>query len=187
VVRLTAVFHSRGRPLPRASAWLVVAAWAVSACSPPLDWRELRPSDSGIQLQLPCKPQRHERSVVLAGQRHKLVLLACQADGLTWALAFADLADPARLGAGLQELAQAAQANITAGPPQAAPLQVPGATPHAASQRAKLQGKLPDGQAVQMHYAVFTHGTQVYQATVLGPGVADAAADTFMASLRFAR
>jgi hypothetical protein len=186
VAGLTAVLSSGGLPLW--GGWLAIsaAALALSACSPALDWRELRPSDSRLQLQLPCKPQRHERSVALAGQRHKLVLLACQADGLTWAVAFADLTDPARLGVGLQELAQAAQANIAASPPVTAPLQVPGATPHAASQRAKLQGKLPDGQAVQMHYAVFAHGTQVYQVTALGPAVADTAADTLMASLRFA-
>jgi hypothetical protein len=159
---------------------------ALVACSPALDWRELRPADSGAQLMLPCKPQRHERTVALAGQRQKLVMLSCQADGQTWALAFADLADPARLGAGLQELAQAAQTNIAAGSPQSLPLQVPGATPHPASQRAKLLGKLPDGQPVQMQVAVFAHGTRVFQATALGPGLADSAAETFMASLRFA-
>ncbi len=160
------------------------ASAALLACSPALDWRELRPADSGAQLMLPCKPQRHERTVALAGQPQKLVMLSCQADGQTWALAFADLADPSRLGAGLQALAQAAQTNIGAGSPQSLPLKVPGATPHPASQRAKLLGKLPDGQAVQMQYAVFAHGTRVYQATALGPALADTAAETFMASLR---
>ena len=48
----------------------------------------------------------------------------------------------------------------------------------------RLQGRLPDGRAVQMQLAVFARGTQVFQATVLGDAVPDDAAETFFASLR---
>ena len=43
-----------------------------------------------------------------------------------------------------------------------------------------MTGKLPDGQAVQMQMAVFTRGTLVYQASVLGERVTDEAAQTFL-------
>ena len=61
---------------------------------------------------------------------------------------------------------------------------IPGATPNDTSRRLRLQGRLPDGRAVQMQLAVFARGTQVFQATVLGDAVPDDAAETFFASLR---
>jgi hypothetical protein len=61
---------------------------------------------------------------------------------------------------------------------------VPGATPHPGSRRLRLEGRRPDGQPVQMQLALFTHGTSVYQATVLGERVSDELATTYFESLR---
>ena len=52
------------------------------------------------------------------------------------------------------------------------------------SQRLLLQGKLPDGTRVTLHAAVFSHGTQVFQASVLGGQVSAEAADMFFDALR---
>jgi hypothetical protein len=66
----------------------------------------------------------------------------------------------------------------------AAALVVPGATAHPGSRRLRLEGRRPDGQPVQMQLALFTHGTRVYQATVLGQRVPDELAATYFESLR---
>jgi hypothetical protein len=160
------------------------AAWALSACAPALDWREVRPKDSQVQLLFPCKPAEQARRVQLAGQSVRLSLHACSAGGQTWALAHADLGDPAHIGAALGELMASAAANLgtVPGPPEA--LQVAGATPHAGSVRLRLAGQLPDGKAVREEVAVFTYGTRVYQATALGADLPQEAAQTFIASLR---
>ncbi len=136
-----------------------------------------------MRALFPCKPQLHERRVTLAGGSLKLSLMACEAGGQTWGLAGADLGDPARLAAALDELAAAAGANVAAGA-RAASAPVPGATPHAGNRRLRLDGRRPDGQAVQMQVAVFAHGTRVYQATALGDRLPDELADTFFGSLR---
>jgi hypothetical protein len=164
-----------------------VFAGALAACAPALDWRDIRPADSGVQLQFPCKPTSQQRRVPLAGATVNLVLYACAADGLTWGLGYADVGDPARVGPALAELAAAAAANLNAAPAQPVPLQPPGATPHAASLRSHLQGRLPDGKPVQMDVVVFTHGTQVFQASVLGERLPGEAVETFLGSVRFAR
>ncbi len=136
---------------------------------------------------LPCQPHGQERRVLLAGQLVRLAVHACSANGQTWGLAFTDVDDPARLGAALDALRAAAVANIGAtGATQARPLAVPGATPNPASGRARVAGRLPTGEAVQMDVAVFSHGTKVFQATVLGRQLADEQAQTFFASIRFA-
>lgn len=164
---------------------LAGGTFMLAACAPALDWRDLRPEGSALRLQLPCKPSGQSRDLPLAGTRVNLALYACSAADQTWGLGVADVADPARVGPALAELAAAAAANLGAASAETLPLPVSGATPNAASGRKRLQGRLPDGKPVQMQVAVFTHGTQVFQATVLGERVSEDAAQTFFASLRF--
>lgn len=161
-------------------------ALLLAGCAPALDWRESRPADSGLAGMFPCQPKSFTRSVRLAGQAVALTLAACRADGRTWALAWADLADPGRVGAALDELRGSAAANIGAGtgPARALPFTVPGATPNPATRREELQGRLPDGQPVVEQVAVFTRGLRVFQLTALGPSLPPEAADTFFASWR---
>lgn len=158
----------------------------LAACSPALDWRETRPANAGLTLLMPCKPQLHERQVLLVGSTVRMALHACTAGEQTWALAFADVGDPQRLGAALQALAQAATGNVNATSTRELALVVPGATPHGSSKRAQAQGQLADGQTRHLQFAVFAHGTRVFQATALGPSLQADAAQTFMESIRFA-
>ena len=161
------------------------ALLAMAACSPALDWRDVRPEGAGVQLQFPCKPNGQSRDLTLAGKRVNLALHACAAGGLTWGLAVADVGDPALVGAALAELAASAAANLGAAAGEKQPLRVSGSTPNDAAGRQRLKGKLPDGKAMQMQMAVFTRGTLVYQASVLGELVADDAAQTFFDAMRF--
>jgi hypothetical protein len=174
---------TRSGTLGRA-ALLTFALGGLLACSPALNWREVRPEDSQVQLLFPCKPVAQARQVTLAGQLVRLSLLACNAGGQTWALAHADLGDPRYIGAALTELMTSAAANLGTVPGAAQPLQVAGATPHAGSSRLRFAGTLPDGTAVTEEVAVFTYGTRVYQVTALGAALPQEAAQTFIASLR---
>lgn len=170
----------------RGLAAALAAGSVMQGCAPALDWRDTRPEGSALQLQFPCRPTTQRRDVPMAGTRVNLALHACAAGGQTWGLAVADVAEPARVGPALAELAAAAASNLDAAAGQPLALNVPGATPNDASQRLRLQGRLPDGRAVQMQLAVFARGTQVFQATVLGDTVSEEAAENFFASLRLA-
>lgn len=172
----------------------LVAVVSLLACTPVLDWREVRSPDSPLQALFPCKPTAQERRVRLANQVVRMTLLACEAGGQTWGLAHADLPDPALLAGAQAEWLAAAAANIApaaaadaarGAATQTLPLAVSGATPHAASGRRALAGQRPDGLGVQMQVAVFVYGSRVHQATVLGKAVPAEAADTFYAGLRF--
>jgi hypothetical protein len=153
-------------------------------CSPSLDWRELRPAGSGLTVLFPCKPTSHARHVSLGPNAVRLELHACTAGGMTWAVAFADMDDPARVGPALLELRMAAANNLSAMPAQVLALKVEGATPNPASQRVQFQGRMPDGRAVTEQVAVFAKGTRVFQAVVLGEKLDAEAADSFFGSLR---
>ena len=156
----------------------------LAACAPTLDWREVRPEGSGAVALFPCKPDSQARTVTLAGAPVRLTLLACKAGDITWALAHADLADPARVGAALAELRAAAAANLGAVAPRELPLKLDGATPNPASGRVELSGRLPDGAPVQEQQALFAKGTRVFQATALGERLGAETLEPFFGGLR---
>ena len=162
---------------------------AMVGCSPALDWRDVRPADSGITLLMPCRPSAQTRQLRLANRPVGLALHACSAGGATWAVAFADVGDPAAVGVALQALHRSAVANLGAAASRPMPLAapVPGATPHEHSTRVRVTGSLPDGRVVDEVVAVFVYGTVVFQATALGEGLSDEAVQSFFGSLRVGR
>jgi hypothetical protein len=162
-------------------------ASGLSACSPVLDWREVRPADSGAVALFPCKPQSQSRQVRLASTQGQLLLMACSAGEATWALAFADLGDPSRVTAALDELRDSAIANLGATVESEQPSSVTGATPNPSSRHLQLHGKLSDGRTVAERLAVFAKGTRVFQATVLGERIDPDPAANFFASLKLER
>ena len=170
---------------PRAAAPVLLACLAgLVGCSPALDWREVRPADTGAQLLLPCRPASHARELSLAGEKVRWVLYACRAADTTWAVAWAELSDPARMAPALAELKASAAANVGAARLEPLPGRTPGETPHPQSGRFAVSGRLPDGQAVRGRVALATRGLAVMQATALGPRPDEVALDTFLDSLR---
>jgi hypothetical protein len=142
--------------------------FGLGACSPALDWREVRPESLPVVVLFPCKPASHARFLALAGATVKLTVLACRTGNATWAVSFADLVDPARVSAAIQELRAAAAANISAEPAPVNEWNVVGATPNVVAGRSELTGRYPDGKPLQMHMGLFALGTAVAQLSVLG-------------------
>jgi hypothetical protein len=175
--------------MPSFMARTGVARWGLlvllSACSPALDWREVRPEDSGALAMFPCKPSVDSRMVTLAEARVRMSLAACRAGEVTWALAFADLGDPARVAPALRELRTAVAQNLSGQAGPAVPLQVPGMTPQPEAQRIRIEGRLPgEGSPQVLEAGFFSRGTRVYQATVMGAAVDPEALGTFFAALK---
>lgn len=171
-----------------ATAVYVALSLTLAGCSPTFDWRQGTSADGAVQALFPCKPQLHERQISLAalpGAPLQMAMKACAAGGLTFALISADIGDPRLVAAALDELARSGANNLAGSGQRAASaaLQLPGATPHAGNRRLAVDGQRPDGQAAQWRSAVFTHGTRVYQASVLGERVGAEVADTFFGSL----
>ncbi len=149
-----------------------VAAWgvllALAGCSPTLDWREVRPEDSGALAMFPCKPSTDARMVTLADARVRMVLVACRAGDTNWGLAYADMADPAKVTPALQALRAASAGNLNGRAAAVGPVRIEGMTPNAQAERVRVQGTLPDGTGVGLEAMYFARGTRVYQATAMG-------------------
>ena len=166
---------------------LLFAVAAAIACSPTFDWRESRPDGAALRMLFPCRPDRTERPLSLAGETVTLAMQSCTAGGATFAVGWADVAVPEHVGPSLDALRAAAAANL--GAPSARPVvrAVPGATPNAGSVQVRLEGRLPDGRPVVEHVAYFASGLRVYQAAVIGErSVPDETLETFFGGVRLA-
>jgi hypothetical protein len=159
---------------------------ALSGCAPTLQWRELRADGRALVASFPCRPERRSRSVVVGRESVAVSMLSCAAGGSTYAIAFADVADPGAVSPGLEAWRQGAASNlgVAASAAVAEPMTVPGMTPNAAAGRLRIEGRLPDGAAVVEHAAFFVHGLRIYQASVIGPSPAEAALTPFFSSLK---
>jgi hypothetical protein len=166
-----------------------IAALALSlvACSPALDWREVRADGGSLTALFPCRPEHRARAVPLAAGTVRMEMAACAAGGSTYALAYVDVADPAAVGAVLEALRRTAASNVGAGAPSVAPFAFPGTTPNPSAARLKVDGRLPDGTEVHEHAAFFVRGLRVYQASVIGAEPSAEGVETFIGGLKLPR
>lgn len=163
---------------------LALLVLASSGCSPSLDWREVRPEGAGLVVLFPCRPAVHAREVGLAGRPVRLQLHSCATDGVTWALALADVQDPAQVGPALRELRRSAAENLGAVPGPVEPWPIPGQTPQPESGRVTVSGRSPQGAAIVSRAAFFSRGTLVFQVTALGGQPAPQSLEPFFTGIR---
>ncbi len=158
---------------------------AFAACSPTYDWRSVPLPDSQLVTELPCKPSRFQRDVAVAGVPLQLFMLSCEAGGVTYGVASADVGDPAKVDGVLLGLRVAAAAAIRSAEPSPGALNLPGVTPFSGNSSVHLHGQRPDGEAVDEEIRVFARGTRVFQASVVGASLPEAALRPFVDGLRF--
>ncbi|WP_426147110.1 hypothetical protein [Polaromonas sp. DSR2-3-2] len=165
----------------------LAALLALAACSPALNWREVRPEGTRLNLLLPCKPDKAQKLVPLGGRPTSLAMLGCDADGATFAVATADVGDAAQAASVLALWQELALANMKAAPAsrQMLPLTLPGTAPGTPVTRLQAQGQRADGSAVSTQAAYFAHGSQLFQVVMYAPRIAPEAAETFFSSLKF--
>jgi hypothetical protein len=167
----------------KASAWgLCAALWA---CTPAFDWRSVALPDTQLVAELPCRPARFQRDVQLGGVALKLFMLSCEAGGVTYGVATADVGDPARVDAVLLALRDSAGAAIRSAERRVGALNMRGATPFPGNSSVHLHGQRPDGETVDEAIRVFGRGTRVFQASAVGASLPDAALKPFEDGLHF--
>jgi hypothetical protein len=158
-----------------------------AACTPVLNWREVRLPGSGAVAAFPCKPSKESRRLALVGVDVDMTLHSCTAAGATWAVSDADVFQPSKVSPALDAMSAAVVNNIRTGLPRVAnePFTVAGMTPNPRATRLRASGTRPDGAAVTVETVVFAKGTRVFQATMLSEEPDQQSAQTFFTSLRF--
>ena len=158
----------------------------LAACSPALNWREVRPEDTRLSLLLPCKPDSAQKVVPLGGQAATLSMLGCDAGGATFAVAVADVGDAAKAALVLEQWQSLTLANMKAVPAsrEVLPLKIPGLPAGAFISRVAARGQRIDGTAVAGQAAYFAQGSQVFQVVMYAPKITPEVADTLFSSLK---
>jgi len=157
----------------------------LAACSPTFDWRSVALPDTQLVAELPCRPARFQRDVTVAGVPLQLFMLSCEAGGVTYGVASADVGDPAKVDPVLLALRDSAARAIRSADSVSGALNLHGVTPFSGNTSAHLHGRRPDGETIEEALRVFARGTRVYQASAIGPTLPDAALRPFEDGLRF--
>jgi hypothetical protein len=144
----------------------------LAACSPTFNWRELRLDGTPLQALMPCKPESATRALPRdGGAPADLHMHSCDAGGWTFAVAWADLGDAARVPAALAGWRRATLAALQVDPVRSDdPSYSWNAAVPGAQQAVGLvaQGRNHAAESVQVRAVHFARGTQVYQAAVYG-------------------
>ncbi len=162
---------------------------SLAACTPSLNWRDVRTESGELGALLPCKPDKGSRSVPMAGQSVPVQMIGCEAGGALFAIASARLPDGMAQGLAISQWKAATLANIkldpATSPPDVLAFAPAGSTPVEGSAIVSAAGQRADGRPVQSRAAYFARGQRVYQAVVYADQINPQAADTFFSSFKF--
>lgn len=164
-------------------ATFLCLALLLGACSPALNWREVRTDDGDLKTLLPCQPDRGARQQPLGSQEVMMTMLGCEAGGAMFAVAVAEL--------GATDKARAAQAqwqartltNMQADSSAVTPVTIRGAGSEVAPQRVSARGLQPDGRPVELQAVWFARGTRLYHAAIYAGKVSDEMQEPFFDGL----
>lgn len=174
------------RPRPW-SATLLAAA--LLACSPALNWREIRIEGTPLRMLLPCKPDRAEREVAMGGRRLPLRMLGCDADGATFAVSHVQAPSAAGLDAAalLEGWKAAVLAHVQAKAVVEEGWVRAGLGITGPALRLRAEGRKADGEAVAMQAAWFATadaaGLHLVHAVVFAPQARPDVAESFFSSV----
>ena len=164
--------------------WIVAGCLALTACSPALNWREVRLEPSALVAMLPCKSDQGTRSVTLAGQNLSMHMMGCEADSATFAVSYADLPDATQAAAVQAQWQTAMLGNMRATQNLQSPLNIKGVVGATGAVQLQAQGTQPDGRAVVAQGVWFIRGAQVFHAVMYAAKLNPEAADAFFTGFR---
>jgi hypothetical protein len=168
----------------RFSIYAVAALLGLTACNPTFNWRDVRPNGTSLALLMPCKPQSAQKIVSMAGEPTELMLLSCDAGGVTFAVAAAEVKSAASVSAVLAQWQSATLANIKAESSSAGTaFKLRGLADGAIL--VKATGQRANGQPVSSQAVYFAQGSQVFQAVMYADELSPDVAETFFSGLKF--
>jgi hypothetical protein len=158
---------------------------ALAACSPTFNWREVRAEPTTLKAMLPCKPDKGERVVPMAGRQVPLQVLGCDTGGATFAVLHADIKDAARAGEVLAQWKTATLLNMKSPAGREGKFDPPGGTALPQSLHVVASGQRADGSKVESHAAYFAQGSHVFQAVIYADRLKPEMAEPFFSGLQF--
>lgn len=167
------------------SSLLAATVFALAACTPKYDWREVRGTNAPYTVALPAKPSSMSRPINLDGLQFSMTMTAAEVDGVTFAVGSAELPDAAKSQIALNALKTALVKNI-GGTLRHEKASDPSATPTTIDIEA-VGSAVPGSDQARLLIARFVaKDRHVYQLVVAGKekSVSRDAVDTFLTSFK---
>ncbi len=168
--------------------WLIAAALSVAACTPSLNWREVRPEHTTLKTLLPCKPDHGSRQVKVGQQEMEVRMTGCQAQEHLLAVARLPMPEKAtqeETSLAIKQWQDATLANFKGKVTgtQAFVIKAKSTPSTAPVMKISASGQGPDGQLVQSQMLFFVHENHIVQAVVYAPKLSTEVTETFFAGL----
>ena len=161
----------------------------LAACSPSLDWREVRPEGADLVALFPCKPEVMRRPAdgpAADGTRPQAGLAVCKAGGHSFSLSWSDVGDPGQITPALHEMRESLATKLAAQSSEFKPVALTGMTPSAEAGQVSLLGRTSEGGAQMAEVLVFAKGRRVHRLVMMGAKRDTRAWETFIGGLRLA-
>jgi hypothetical protein len=158
----------------------------LTACAPPLNWREVHPEQSDdLAAMFPCKPDVQSRALKWPGVEQEVTVrvLTCQAGELTWTLSYFTLPDASQIGTGLLQWPALTRVNLATAAKMSTGtndvtsrdegvVDVPHMTPMPQAHAWRFEAPRSDGLGRPLDMVIrtwhFSHGLTLFQASVSG-------------------
>lgn len=149
----------------------LLGGFGLAACAPALDWREVAVPQAGLVAWFPCRPALQVRASTSDGAMGPAGLMGCDADGKSFVLVWRDTGDPRLLSPTLRSWRESTRDRLgwRLLEPMAGSWTAKGMTPN--PEAGLWRGRTGDGVSADRagSLALFSRGTVVVQATVVGP------------------
>ncbi len=166
-VRGLAQAGRRARGIGGKAAWLLGWVGLLGACSPAMNWRDVRPGNGALVAVMPCKPEAAQREVSLAGHPVSLSMLSCETGDLVFAVASLHTPDALAAEEVVQAWKRASVASLKA-PPDRGQVWMPGPRLGVTVWGWQVDGLRHDGSRVNAHLLWLARDREVFQIAVYG-------------------
>lgn len=163
---------------------LNLSLW-LAACSPSLNWREVRPGGGELKALLPCKPDQGNRRQNLAGQEIEITMVGCEAGGALFAVSVAELGTAERAMAVQMQWQASLLGNMQASSSKNSSWSLKGAGAQLEPVRLDARGVGPDGKAVMVQGVWFARGSRLYHAVLYAGRISEEMREPFFSGLEF--
>lgn len=167
----------------RNSLLLLISLLALTACSPSLNWREVRASQGELKTMLPCKPDQGSRKQALGGLELDVHMSGCEAGGALFAVSSVTLDDPSRALAVQLQWQAALLENMRASTSTTSPYSIRGATPLLEPLQIMALGSDQQGRGVSAQGVWFAHGARLYHAVIYAERIRSEMSEPFFGGL----
>lgn len=157
---------------------------ALSACSPALNWRDVRPEGSALVGLLPCKPDQGARVLPMGAKPVTITMMGCDANGATFTLAHVPVSDAGEAATVLNQWQAATLKTLRGQTLSTAPFSLKGASAQPPAVQVKAVGTRPDDKPVSLQAVWFAAPGYVFQVALYADKEQPEVAEAYFSGLR---